>query len=55
MCSAVDVIDRDQVCEGAHRDIVEFCPLNVYKTSCSTAVDEGLCASVGIGGMRVFA
>jgi hypothetical protein len=40
-----NVIDRDWVCERVRRDVVEFCPLNVYKTACSTAVDEGLCAS----------
>jgi hypothetical protein len=45
ICSAVDIIDRDQLCEGARRDIVEFCPLNVYKTACSATVNEGLRAS----------
>jgi hypothetical protein len=45
ICSAVDIVDRDQLGEGMCWDVIELRPLNVNEAASGTAVNEGLCAS----------
>jgi hypothetical protein len=49
ICGAVDIVDRDRVGEGACGDVIELRPLDVNEATSSTAVNEGLCASLDHG------
>jgi hypothetical protein len=49
VCSAIDIVDRDRLGEGACGDVIELCLLNVYEAASSTTVNEGLCASLDRG------
>jgi hypothetical protein len=49
ICSAVDIVDRDQLGEGACGDVIELCPLDVNEAASSTTVNEGLCPSLDRG------
>jgi hypothetical protein len=44
--SAVDIVDRYQLGKGVCGDVIELHPLDVNEAASSTAVNEGLCASL---------
>jgi hypothetical protein len=46
VCGAVDIVDRDQVGEGACGDVIELRPLNVNEATSGATVNEGLCTSL---------
>jgi hypothetical protein len=49
----VDIVDRDWPGKGACGDVIELRPLDVNEASSSTAVNEGLCASLDRGIRRL--
>jgi hypothetical protein len=46
ICCAVDIVHWDQIGQGACRDTVQLCPLNVDKATCYSAVHKGLSTSL---------
>jgi hypothetical protein len=45
ICGAIDIVDGDQLSEGACGDIIKLHPLDVNEVTSGTAVKEGLSAS----------
>jgi hypothetical protein len=44
VCSAINIVDRDHIGEGACGDVIELHPLDVNEAASGAAVNEGLCS-----------
>jgi hypothetical protein len=49
MCGAIDIVDQNLVGEWVCGDVIELHPLYVDEAASSTAINEGLCASLDRG------